>query len=73
MDRIAAGHFESFDHESAPWIEKLDLSGAVVWKRTIAEDEDKVLSIPFDSSSRTCAGIQVSASGDIAWQFRKIK
>jgi hypothetical protein len=52
---------------AAPWIEKLDLSGAVVWKRTIAEDEDKVLSIPFDSSSRTCAGIQVSPTGDIAW------
>ncbi len=52
---------------SAPWIEKLDLSGAVVWKRTIAEDEDKILSIPFDSSSRTCAGIQVSPSGDIIW------
>jgi hypothetical protein len=52
---------------SAPWIEKLDLSGAVVWERTIAEDEDKVLSIPFDSSSRTCAGIQVSLSGDIVW------
>ena len=52
---------------SAPWIEKLDLSAAVVWKRTIAEDEDKVLSIPFDSSSRTCAGIQVSLSGDIVW------
>jgi hypothetical protein len=53
---------------SAPWIEKLDLSGTVVWERTIAEDEDKILSIPFDSlTSRTCAGIQVSPSGDIAW------
>jgi hypothetical protein len=60
---LPAGKFGA----SAPWIEKLDLSGAIVWKRTIAEDEDKVLSIPFDSLLKTCAGIQVSQSGDIAW------
>lgn len=52
---------------SAPWIEKLDVSGAVVWERTIAEDQGKVLSIPFNSSTKTCTGVQVSPTGDIVW------
>ena len=52
---------------SAPWIAKLDQSGIIVWEKTIAEDEDKVLSIPYNSLFKTCPGIQVSPTGDIVW------